>query len=432
MEQVEMRESTALSDRYAAEEGWVYMTGMQALVRLPLQQRLHDARSGWNTAGYISGYRGSPMGRYDMELGAADQELKNANIVFRPGLNEDLAATAIWGSQHVGNFAGARVDGVFGIWYGKGPGVDRSTDALRHANLAGTSRRGGVICLAGDDHGAKSSTVANFSDPVFIAIGMPILYPSNTQELLDFGLLGIALSRYCGCWVAIKLVTDVVEGGGSVHIDPSLHQLHHPAIVDGGGAVDHGVHIRAIDMALPQEERLYARKLPAAIAYAQACGLNRITVDPPVATAGIVAAGKAWQDVLQALAHLEWDDAVLHRAGIRLLKVGMIWPLDPAVVLRMAVGLETLIVVEEKRPVLEDQIRHVLYRTARAPDIVGKCRGSALFHGAGEPPVFPMHGELDPTLVAGVLKRELGTLVSPHLESSGRASSLLPVFESAP
>ena len=202
------------------------MTGMQALVRLPIQQRLRDAAAGLNTGGYISGYRGSPLGRYDIELWRAGPQLKSHNIVFRPGLNEDLAATAIWGAQHVTSFPGATVEGVFGIWYGKGPGVDRSGDALRHANFTGVSPKGGVIALAGDDHGAKSSTAVNFSDTSFIAVGMPVLYPSNTQELIDFGLHGIAMSRFSGCWVGMKVVTDVAEGGGTVHVG-----LDSPAIV---------------------------------------------------------------------------------------------------------------------------------------------------------------------------------------------------------
>ncbi|MGH8631959.1 MAG: indolepyruvate ferredoxin oxidoreductase family protein, partial [Burkholderiales bacterium] len=184
----EVRAAMTLEDRYRLERGWLYMTGIQALVRLPIQQRMRDAASGRSTGGYISGYRGSPLGRYDLELWAADAMLRKHNVFFRSGLNEDLAATAIWGAQYVGTFPGAKVEGVFGIWYGKGPGVDRSGDALRHANMAGTSPLGGVIALAGDDHGVKSSTVANFSDQLLIAVGMPVLYPSNTQELLDFGL----------------------------------------------------------------------------------------------------------------------------------------------------------------------------------------------------------------------------------------------------
>ena len=209
-----------------APEGWLYMTGMQALVRLPIQQRLRDAAAGLNTGGYISGYRGSPLGRYDIELWRAAPLLKQHNIVFRPGLNEDLAATAIWGAQYLNSFPGATVDGVFGIWYGKGPGVDRSGDALRHANFTGASPKGGAIALAGDDHGAKSSTAVNFSDTSFIAVGMPVIYPSNTQELIDFGLHGIAMSRFSGCWVGMKIVTDVAEGGGTVYVGPES-----PAIV---------------------------------------------------------------------------------------------------------------------------------------------------------------------------------------------------------
>ncbi len=223
------RPEATLDSRYTASEGWVYMTGTQALVRLPIQQRLRDAAAGLNTGGYISGYRGSPLGRYDIELWRAAAQLKQHNIVFRPGLNEDLAATAIWGAQQLNNFPGATVDGVFGIWYGKGPGVDRSADALRHANFTGASPKGGVVALAGDDHGAKSSTAVNFSDTLFIAVGMPVLYPSNTQELLDFGLHGIAMSRFSGCWVGMKVVTDVAEGGGTVYVGPDLPEIVSPA-----------------------------------------------------------------------------------------------------------------------------------------------------------------------------------------------------------
>ena len=205
-----------LTDRYTRQSGQVFMSGNQALVRLPVQQRMRDSRAGLNTAGFISGYRGSPLGRYDMELWQAGKWLKEHQIHFQPGVNEDLAATAVWGTQQVPNMPEPLVDGVFGIWYGKGPGVDRSGDALKHANAAGTSALGGVLALAGDDHAAKSSTQAHQSDQAFIAAGIPVLYPSNVQEVLDFGLMGIAMSRYAGCWVALKLVTDVVEGSSSV------------------------------------------------------------------------------------------------------------------------------------------------------------------------------------------------------------------------
>ncbi len=349
------------------------MTGMQALVRLPIQQRLRDVAAGLNTGGYISGYRGSPMGRFDIELWRAEPILKSLNVVFRPGLNEELAATAIWGAQHVASFPGATVEGVFGIWYGKGPGVDRSGDALRHANFTGTSPKGGALALAGDDHGARSSTAVNFSDTSFIAVGMPVLYPSNTQELIDFGLHGIAMSRFSGCWVGMKVVTDVAEGGGTVYVGPES-----PAIVtpDRPSSPPGGVGARVLDAPLAQEERLYAHKLPAALAYARANGLNRIVSAPSGARVGVVAAGKAWQDLLQALGNLGLGAPATDKAGagpaLRLLKVGMVWPLDPVVVREFAEGLDLIVVIEEKRPLLEDQIRTILYGTANPPRLVGK------------------------------------------------------------
>ena len=347
-----------------------------------------------------------------MELWQARKALDAANVVFRAGLNEDLAATAIWGAQHVGNFPGAKVDGVFGIWYGKGPGVDRSGDVLRHGNMAGTSARGGVLCLAGDDHGAKSSTVANFSDPIFMAVGMPVLYPSNTQELLDYGLHGIAMSRFSGCWVGLKVVTDVVEGGGSVYVAPDSPQVvlpeppSQPKDAFGGG-----FNIRPFDMPLAQEDRLYNHKLPAALAYARANDLNRVAHPAPQARVGIVAAGKAWQDLLQAMGHLGMGVEQAAAAGIRLLKIGMIWPLDPEIVRDFAEGLQTVVVVEEKRPVLEDQVRSALYGRPAAPTVVGKHFGGTVFDASRASVAFPNNAELSPDLVAGVLARVLHDVV---------------------
>ncbi len=396
----ESRLAMTLADRYTVERGWLYMTGIQALVRLPIQQRMRDAAAGHNTGGYISGYRGSPLGRYDVELWAAGKLLPENNIVFRSGLNEDLAATAIWGSQYVGSFPGATVDGVFGIWYGKGPGVDRSGDALRHANMAGSSPLGGVVALAGDDHGIKSSTVANFSDQMFIAVGMPVLYPSNTQELLDFGLHGFALSRFSGCWVGMKVVTDVVEGGGSVYVAPDSPKVVVPADFTPPPG---GLHARAVDMGVPQEDRLYHHKIYAALAYARANALNRITVDPPEAHIGIVSAGKAWQDTLQAMANMGLASEQAAAMGIRLLKIGMTWPLDPEIVREFARGLDTIVVVEEKRPVLEDQIRAILYGGKAVPAIVGKYMGSYSWDARRGSMAFPNAGETSPALVAKVL-----------------------------
>ena len=397
------RPEATLDSRYTASEGWVYMTGMQALVRLPIQQRLRDSAAGLNTGGYISGYRGSPLGRYDIELWRAAAELKQHNIVFRPGLNEDLAATAIWGAQHLSNFPGATVDGVFGIWYGKGPGVDRSGDALRHANFTGASPKGGAIALAGDDHGAKSSTAVNFSDTLFIAVGMPVIYPSNTQELLDFGLHGIAMSRFSGCWVGMKVVTDVAEGGGTVYVGPDRPQI---VIPERPSNPPGGLGPRTIDAPVAQEERLYQHKLPAALAYARANGLNRIIGDGGEARIGVVAAGKAWQDLLQALGNLGVGDngAAL---GLRLLKVGMVWPLDPMIVRDFARGLDLIVVIEEKRPLLEDQIRSILYGDARAPRIVGKYFEGLAFDASPGARAIPNFGEITPELVAGVLVKAI-------------------------
>jgi indolepyruvate ferredoxin oxidoreductase len=397
------RSEATLEDRWSATEGWFYMTGMQALVRLPIQQRLRDEAAGLNTGGYISGYRGSPLGRFDIELWRADAILKQHNIVFRPGLNEDLAATAIWGAQHLTSFPGATVEGVFGIWYGKGPGVDRSGDVLRHANFTGVSPKGGAIALAGDDHGAKSSTAVNFSDTSFVAVGMPVLYPSNTQELIDFGLHGIAMSRFSGCWVGMKIVTDVAEGGGTVYVGPESPTIvipERPSNPPGGFGA------RAIDMPLMQEERLYSHKLPAALVYARANALNRIVGDSADARVGVVAAGKAWQDLLQALGNLGLADNGAS-AGLRLLKIGLVWPLDPVVVRDFARGLDLVVVIEEKRPLLEDQIRSILYGSANPPRIVGKFFDGLAFDPAHGAAAVPNHGETTPELVAGVLVKAL-------------------------
>jgi indolepyruvate ferredoxin oxidoreductase len=397
------RSEASLEDRWSAAEGWFYMTGMQALVRLPIQQRLRDEAAGLNTGGYISGYRGSPLGRYDIELWRAGAILKQHNIVFRPGLNEDLAATAIWGAQHLGSFPGAMVDGVFGVWYGKGPGVDRSGDALRHANFTGVSPKGGAIALAGDDHGARSSTAVNFSDTSFIAVGIPVLYPSNTQELIDFGLHGIAMSRFSGCWVGMKIVTDVAEGGGTVYVGPDSPSI---VIPERPSNPPGGVGARAIDMPLMQEERLYNHKLPAALAYARANGLNHITSGGEDARIGVVAAGKAWQDLLQALGSLGMSgNGAL--PGLRLLKVGMVWPLDPVAVRDFARGLDLIVVIEEKRPLLEDQIRSILYGGANAPSIVGKYFDGATFDPGHGALAIPNFGETTPELVAAVLVKAL-------------------------
>lgn len=385
-----------LDDRLRQEEGWVYMTGMQALVRLPIQQRKRDAAAGLNTGGYISGYRGSPVGTYDMNLWQAEAELKAHNIHFQPGLNEDLAATATWGAQLVGTFPGAKVEGVFSIWYGKAPGMDRSMDPLRHANLAGTNPMGGTLLLVGDDHGAKSSTLACYSDLNFASLGAPLLAPANVQDVLDMGLHGIAMSRYSGTLTGMKLVTDVVEGGGSVYVSPGSPEIVIPEM-DGPDTS-----IKPFTPIPVQEQLLWDVKLRKVLAYARANNLN--TQDGPEdARIGIIAAGKAWQDLSQALAGLGYQDGKIGNVPVRRLKVGMVWPLDPQVITEFAQGLDSIIVVEEKRPLLEDQIRATLYGSGQTPRIVGKTFSGQAYAADPNACAFPNFGEIDPGKITEVL-----------------------------
>lgn len=398
-----IRAEISLADKYQQEDGIVFMSGNQALVRLPLQQRMRDRAAGLRTAGFISGYRGSPLGRYDMELWQASAQLREQNIHFQPGVNEDLAATAVWGSQLVPVLPKPRYEGVFGIWYGKGPGVDRSGDALKHANAAGTSPLGGVLALAGDDHAAKSSTQAHQSDYAFIAAGIPVLYPSDVQEILDYGLHGIAMSRYAGCWAALKLVTDVVEGSGSVYVGPDSPDIKLPAF-PGNATPD--LHIKRFEPAPLQEARLYNLRLPAAVAYARANCLNQVVIDAPQARVGIVTAGKSYADTRQAL-----TDLGLEEERLRLLKIGMVWPLDPEIVVDFAQGLDTLIVIEEKRPLLEDQIKTILYDAASSgamPKIIGKFSASNIWSSARGEGGFSLVGELNPYVIAERLAHILG------------------------
>ena len=387
-----------LADRLEMEEGWVYMTGMQALVRLPIQQAKRDAAAGLNTGGYISGYRGSPIGGYDMNLWQAEAKLKEHNIYFQAGVNEDLAATATWGSQLVGSFPGATVEGVFSIWYGKAPGMDRSLDPIRHANLAGTSAKGGSILLVGDDHGAKSSTLACYSDLNFSSLGMPLLAPANAQDVLDMGLHGIAMSRYSSAIVGLKLVTDVVEGGGSVYVGPDSPKIVVPE--DNGPDTS----IKPFRPFMEQEQLLWDVKLGKALRYARANGLNQVSGDK-AARIGIIAAGKAWQDLNQSLAGLGYANGKIGDMPVRLMKVGMVWPLDDVTIRDFAEGLDTILVVEEKRPLLEEQIRSMLYGAKHAPRIVGKTfTGYAYASDQGEQAI-PGVGEIDPNLVTRIIAR---------------------------
>ncbi len=391
--------AVTLDDKYSLERGRVFLTGIQALVRLPMLQRQRDAAAGLNTAGFVSGYRGSPLGGLDQALFRAKKFLERHHVVFQPGVNEDLAATALWGTQQVNLFRGAKYDGVFGLWYGKGPGVDRCGDVFRHANACGTSQHGGVIACAGDDHAAKSSTLPHQTDHLFKAVMMPVLYPASVQEYLDLGVHGYAMSRYSGCWVAFKCVTDVVESSASVYVDPDRVEVRLPTDFV---MPPEGLNIRWPDPFLVQEERLLHHKLYAALAYARANALNRVVIDSPRARLGIITSGKAYMDVRQALEDLGIDERLAAEIGLRVYKCGMIWPLESEGVRRFAQGLEEILVVEEKRQFLEYQLKEELYnwREDVRPRVIGKFdeKGEwSLPHGKW---LLPAANELSPGIIA--------------------------------
>ncbi|MGE8068842.1 indolepyruvate ferredoxin oxidoreductase family protein [Pseudomonas sp. NPDC089569] len=404
-----------LDDKYVLESGQVLMTGVQALVRLPLMQRQRDLSSGLNTAGFISGYRGSPLGTYDQTLWKAKNHLKTHHITFQPGLNEDLAATSLWGTQQVNMFDGAQYDGVFGIWYGKGPGVDRCGDVFRHANAAGTSQFGGVLAIAGDDHGAKSSSLPHQTEHIFKAVMMPVLAPSGVQEYLDFGIHGFALSRFSGCWVALKAVADTVESGAVVDVSHDRVQTLIPDFPIPAG----GLNIRWPDPPLDQEKRLFEHKLYAAVAYARKNGLDRLIMNSPKAKVGIITSGKSYLDVCQALKMLGIDDDRAQQLGLRVYKVGMVWPLDAEGVRQFADGLEEIVVVEEKRHLIEYQLKEELYnwREDVRPRIVGKFADKGEWSLPHTDWLLPAIGELTPAMIARALaKRILGHVSSEELQ----------------
>ena len=387
-------ESYQLDDRYTRQSGRVYLSGVQALVRLPLMQRQRDASSGLDTAGFISGYRGSPLGTYDMALWQARALLEANQVRFEPGVNEDLAATAVWGSQQSNLMPDPKHDGVFGIWYGKGPGVDRSCDALKHGNYAGTSPHGGVLALTGDDPAARSSSIAHQSEHALIHCGIPVLNPSSVQEYLDLGLYGIALSRYAGCWVGFKCLTDTVDSAASVQVDPERVRIVTPedfVLPDGG------LHISWTNLPAQVEQRLYQQRLPAAQAFVRANGLDRVFWSGGRRRLGIVTTGKAYLDVRQALEDLGIDEDRARDLGLTIYKVAMTWPLEPEGVRGFAQGLEDLLVIEEKRPVIEEQLARQLYNQPERPRLLGKRDEDGV-------PLVPSEGELAPEVVAGLLR----------------------------
>lgn len=384
---------SAIDDRYTQLTGRLHLTGIQALARLPLDIRRSDARAGRRTAGFISGYEGSPLAGYDTELTRNLGLLTEHDVVFRPGVNEELAATAVQGSQLAAMQDDKRVDGVFGIWYGKSPGLDRATDAIRHSNLMGTHPEGGALALVGEDPGAKSSTVPGASELLLADLSIPTLYPADPQEVLDLGQHGIALSRTCGLWVALKIATNVADGSGTVDLDPDRVRPQTPDPVEGE-PYRHQVSAQVIQPNLTEMERSREGvRLELARRYAATNNLNRVSHKTPGDTIGIIAAGKTFRDVQQALAILGLDEAMLQRSGIRLLKLGLVYPLEPTVTLDFASGLQEIIIVEEKKSFIESAVRDLLYGTEGAPRVVGKRLP------AGEA-FIPAHGELDPDFLA--------------------------------
>ncbi len=388
-------EKYELEDRYRVESGRVFLTGNQALVRLPIMQRQRDRAAGLNTAGFISGYRGSPLGTFDMNLWQAKKELEEHQVHFEPGLNEDLAATAVFGSQQATLMEGPKVDGVFGIWYGKGPGVDRACDALKHANYAGTSPNGGVLALMGDDPGAKSSSIAHQSEPAMIHCGIPVLNPSSVQDFLDFGLYGWALSRYSGLWVGLKCLTDTIESSGSVLVSPDRVRIVEPTDFQ---VPPGGLHVDWRNFPVQVEERLFEHRLPAVAAFLRANPIDRTMLEAPNRRLGIVTTGKAYGDLRQALEDIGLTDEKARELGISIYKIGMTWPLEREGIRSFARGHEDLLVIEEKKPIVEEQLANILYNLSERP----RLRGKRDLDGS---PLVSQIGELTPLLVAGVLRR---------------------------
>jgi len=388
-----------LDDKYTLTQGRIYLSGIQALVRLPLMQATRDKAGGIKTGGFISGYRGSPLGGLDQALWKAHKHLQSHGVEFVAGLNEDLAATSVWGSQQVNLFPGAKVDGVFAMWYGKGPGVDRSGDVFKHGNAAGTSKHGGVLVLAGDDHACRSSTLPHGSEGEFVSAMMPVLNPAGVQDILDMGILGWALSRYTGRWVGFKTIAETVESSASVNVDPNQLDIIIPSdfVLPVGG-----LNIRWPDPPMDQEMRLHQYAMHAAMAFARVNKIDKIVFDSPSARLGILTTGKSYLDVLQALEYLGLDEEACRDVGIRVYKVGMTWPLEPEGIRAFARGLEDIIVVEEKRSFIEAQMKEHMYNWEHQlrPSIIGKYDESGEW-------ILPSTGELTPARIARVIAKRL-------------------------
>jgi indolepyruvate ferredoxin oxidoreductase len=396
-----------LDDNLGATSGVVFLTGTQALVRLLLMQRRLDLAAGLNTAGFVSGYRGSPLGMVDQQLWKAKKHLEAAQVQFLPAINEDLAATACLGTQRVALDPKRTVEGVTAMWYGKGPGVDRSGDALKHGNVYGSSALGGVLVVAGDDHGCVSSSMPHQSDVAMQAWSMPVLHPANVAEYLEFGLYGWALSRFSGAWVGFKAISEVVESAMTVDLDAMPLDFTLP--VDWTQPTD--LHVRAVDLPSLELESRLAAKLDAVRAFAKVNSVDKHVVASPAATLGIVTVGKAHYDFMEVLRRLQLDPNALAAAGVRVYKVGLVYPLEPTRMLEFVQGLQEILVIEEKAPVVERQIKELLYAvpTEQRPRIAGKTT----FDGSA-PLITPL-GELRPSRIMSVVADWLARL-NPALD----------------
>src|SRR5499433_3632208 len=385
------RNHVTLDDKFDLATSQVFVTGYQALIRMCLMQKERDRRAGLNTAGYVTGYRGSPLGGLDQQFMRAASVLAPNDVVFQSGINEDLAATAVWGTQGAELRREGKFDGVFSIWYGKGPGVDRTGDVFRHANFAGTSRYGGVLALMGDDHTAESSTTAHQSEYHFVDVMIPILSPAGVQEILDYGLYGWAMSRFTGAWVALKCMHETVES--TAVIDGSLERVK-IVMPDDFQMPPGGLNIRLNDSVLGMEARLHDYKRDAMLAFVRANKLNRTVIsggrNPRI---GIITVGKSYLDVRQALDELGIDEVKCNDLGIRLYKIGCPWPIGRDDLKSFADGLDLIIVVEEKRSLIEVQVREELYGSANQPVCIGKKDEQGNW-------LFPVKAALDPNDVA--------------------------------
>ena len=392
-----------IGNTFTRESGEIHLGGIDALVRLTLDQVRTDARRGLKTGMFVSGYRGSPVGMLDAALIKQQKLLLEHHIKFVDGLNEDLAATAVWGTQMMHTVGKQKFDGVTGMWYGKAPGVDRSGDALKHANYTGIGKNGGVLAIVGDDPSCKSSSLCSQSEPMLFHVGIPSLYPANVQEILDYGLHGYNMSRNAGVWVGMKIVTNVADGTGTASVDPSRLNFVTPDMMFDGQKftpnMNLGMNVRV--EALEMEQSLYTRRLEVAKRYARENKLNNVVFKNPDAWLGIMTAGKTYNDLMQAFLEMGLDADALRRYGIRVLKMGMLFPMEPTIVREFAEGLEEIFVIEEKRPFLEMFAKQVLYGRANAPRIVGKFDEE-------EKELLPHYGEFESDIIVRALLKRLG------------------------